>query len=149
MVNRGVAPVDFETAVGQFRALYGDLSYVPLNPPEVGYGDFKELSDDEITVFLSSAGENVNRAIGNYYAAMAGQAAKTSESVKDFDLAVDNTKRPAALLELARYWWGLADEDDLNSEDAFQIVPTGKEGDFISEGTIPIYGRRYTWDRVR
>jgi hypothetical protein len=142
-LNKGIAPLDPNTPVGSFRVLFGDVSYVPLNPPEEGYGDYRELSDVEIEGFISAASGSIYRGIATYYVQLAGQAAKVAESVKDFDLALDDTKRPAALLELAKYYFGLADNEDTGAEDAFQIVPTGKRGDFIPEGTIPQYGRRY------
>lgn len=123
MVNRGVAPFDPTTAVGQWRVYYGDVSYSPLDPPETGYGNYLEVSDAEIEAFLESAGGFVYRAIGNYYAILAGNAAKVSQSISDYDLKIDDTKRPAALLELAKYWWGRADDEDViaGGSDIFEV----------------------------
>lgn len=123
MANRGLAPYDPTTTVGQFRVFYGDVTYVPLDPAEVGYGNYAEISDAEIEAFLNSANGSVYRAIGNYYAQLAGQAAKASSSIKDYDLAVDTTKRATDLLNLARYWWGLANDEDTTAggSDIFEV----------------------------
>lgn len=123
MVNRGVAPFDPTTAVGQFRVFYGDVTYVPLNPAEAGYGDYAELSDAEIEVFLNSANGSVYRAIGNYFAILSGNAAKVSASIKDYDLTIDESKRPAALLEAAKLWWSRADDEDTaeGGSDIFEV----------------------------
>lgn len=123
MVNRGVAPLDPTTAVGQFRVYYGDVTYTELDPVEAGYGDYAELSDAEIESFLASANSSVYRAIGNYFAILAGNAAKVSQSVKDYDLSIDDSKRPAALLEAAKMWWGRADDEDTvaGGSDIFEI----------------------------
>jgi len=72
MTNRGVAPLDPETLVGQFRLLYGDTLWVELDPAEAGYGDYTELSDDEITMFLTLAGDSVPMAISVYFVRLAG-----------------------------------------------------------------------------
>lgn len=141
MVNRGVAPFNPTTAVGQFRVYYGDVTYVPLTPPEVGYGDYTELSDAEIEAFLGSANGSIYRAIGNYYAILAGNAAKVSETVKDYDLSVDSSKRPAALLELARYWWGRADDEDVDAggSDIFEMFGFGNGGCCTPEAAPNVY----------
>lgn len=130
MVNRGVAPFDPSSAIGQFRVLYPDVTYVALDPAEPGYGNYAELSDDEITALLVGGNDSVKRAIGNYYAQLAGQAAKESASIADYDLKIDTTKRSADLLKLAQLWWGLADEDDSAAGtsdvfDVFQVVGQG------------------------
>jgi hypothetical protein len=129
MVNRGIAPFDPTSPVGQFRVLYPDVSYVALDPAEPGYGDYAELSDAEIEALILGAKDSVYRAIGNYYAQLAGQAAKVSASIKDYDLTIDRTKRSTDLLNMAKYWWGLADDEDALSGvnevfDVFSIVPS-------------------------
>lgn len=123
MVNRGIAPFDPTTPTGQFRVYYGDVTYSALTPPEAGYGDYTELSDAEIESFLASANDSVYRAIGNYFAILAGNAAKVSQSVKDYDLSIDDSKRPAALLDAAKMWWGRADDEDTvaGGSDIFEI----------------------------
>lgn len=146
MVNRGIAPFDPSSKVGQFRVLYPDVIYTDLNPADPGYGNYTELSDSEIEALLASAGDSVNRGIGNYYAQLAGQAAKESASIADYDLKIDTTKRSTDLMKLAQMWWGLADDEDAqagNSDvfDVFQIV--GQGGCCTPEGaTRPYCGCR-------
>lgn len=150
MVNRGIAPPDFDTPVGLFRAELPDVTYSELNPPEEGYGAYEEMSDLEIQGLLAAANGSYFRALGKYYLILAGQSAKTSASIKDYDLAIDETKRSADLRAIAAYYFGLADDDDNSGEDAFTIVPTGRSnGPFIPEGTIPQWGREYTWSIYR
>lgn len=149
MVNRGIAPPDFNTAVGMFRAAYPDLNYVALDPPEIGYGDYEELSDTEIEGLLALGGDSVSRGIGFYYLQLSGAAAKRSKTVKDYDLSVDLTKRAADLRAIAQMYFDRADDEDTGlGEDAFEIVPTGQQcGPFIPEASIGIWGRRYVLDR--
>lgn len=148
--NPGEWPLDPESSVGRFRLVYGDTESTPYSPVEQGFQNYEELSDAEITAFLSQGSGSVNRAIGYLYVAMSGQAAKMSRSVKDYDLSADLTKRAADLRATAQMWFDLADNDDLVSgEDAFEIVTTGSScGGFIPEASPPIYGRRYTWNRL-
>lgn len=148
--NPGAYPLDPGTDVGRFRLVYGDTDSTPYSPVEPGFQNYEELSDDEIEAFLSQGSNSINRAIGYYYISLAGAAAKQSRSIKDYDLSVDVSKRAADLRAIAQWWFDLADNDDATSaEEAFEIVPIGDQGDFIPEGTIPIYGRSYIWDRWR
>lgn len=142
--NPGAWPIDGTTPVGLFRLNYGDVTAVAYDPVEPGYRNFEELSDAEIEGFLDLADGSVTRATGRYYLSLAGHAAKTAKSVKDQDLAIDTTKRAADLRALADYWFGLADNED--AESGFEIGPTGtRSGEFIPEGTLSQFGRRYTW----
>jgi len=149
--NPGEFPLDPTSNVGKFRLVYGDTQSTPYDPVEPGFQNYTELSDAEIEAFLTTGGDSINRAIGYYYLSLAGQAALISKSVKDYDLTVDNTKRPAELRALAQWWFDQADNDDsISAEEGFEIVPTGTSSDsFIPEGTIPIWGRKYVWSRFR
>lgn len=149
-VNRGVYPLDPTSDVGKFRLLYGDVDSIPLVPPELGFQNYTELSDDEIDMFLAQGSESISRAIGFYYLRLSGDAAKQSKSIADYDLKVDTTKRAADLRAIAEMWFGRADdEDDLNGlTDIFDIFDLGTHGDVIPELSIPIWGRRYVIDRV-
>lgn len=147
MVNKGIAPPDMTSDIGRFRALYGDLSYVPLVPDEPGYGDYADLSDEEIQAFIDQGAGSIAQGIGWLYLGMAGQAAMQSKSIKDQDLAVDTTKRAADLRALAQFWF---DRDDLSETgDYFDVVTIGGDADFIPEATMPIWGRQYTIGRWR
>lgn len=148
--NPGAYPLDPDTPVGQFRVLYGDVYSTPYDPVEAGFQDYEELSDAEIEGFLQGQ-TSIPRAIAYYYLSLSGQAAKQAKTVKDYDLSVDLTKRAADLRATAQVWFDQATaEDAAGMEDAFEIVPTGTNyGDFIPEGAIGIYGRRYVLGRWR
>lgn len=144
--NPGAHPLDPTSPVGRFRILYGDTDSEPYDPVVTGTQNYQELSDAEIEGFISQGGDSIPRGIGYLYIALAGQAAKQSKVVQDQDLRVDLTKRAADLRAIADVWFGSADNDDLvNAEEAFEIVPTGSREGFIPEGTRPIFGRQYTW----
>lgn len=121
--NPGVAPDDPMTPVGLFRVLYGDTESTPYDPVEPGYENYEELSDAEIEGFIAQGGDSVPRGIGYLYLAMAGQAAKESRSVKDYDLTVDLTKRAADLRAIAQIWFDQADDDDntAGTNDIFEV----------------------------
>lgn len=149
--NPGAVPVDLTSDVGRFRGLVGDLQYEAYDPGEPGFGNFLKYSDAEIEAYIAQGGGSINRAIGFAYLYLAGQAAMESKLTKDYDLTVDNTKRAADLRAIAQFWFDQADDEDVVSgEEAFEIVPTGTTGGpFIPEGTIPVWGRSYTWTRWR
>lgn len=150
MVNRGITPPDTSTAVGEFRVRSGDLRWEPLDPPEEGFGDYKKWSDDEIEVFLSVS-SSPTWAIYEAYLQLATAAAEASREVSDYDLKVSTTKRADQLLAIANAWKDRADDEDATAggDEWFDLVPTGsREGSFIPEAAPPIYGRRYTWDRI-
>lgn len=121
--NPGVYPLDPLTPVGEFRLIYGDTESVPYDPVQPGFQDYEELSDEEIERFISQGGDSVPRGIGYLYLAMAGQAAKKSRSVKDYDLTVDLTKRAADLRAIAQIWFDQADDDDntAGTNDIFEV----------------------------
>lgn len=127
MANKGIYPLDPNTQVGRFRLRFGDIDSVPLDPVEPGFQDYTELSDEEIEAFLNGAGDSVSRAIGAYYAQLAGAAAKIARNTKDHDLALNTMERSERLLAVARYWDGVADNEDTEagSTDIFEIFPTG------------------------
>ena len=148
--NPGAYPLDPATLVGRFRILYGDTDSEPYDPVVVGIQNYQELSDAEIEGFISQGSDSIPRGIGYLYIAMAGQAAKQSKVVQDQDLRVDLTKRSAELRAIAEVWFGSADNDDLvNAEEAFEIVPTGQRcGGVIPEGSPATWGRVYGIGRV-
>lgn len=129
MTNRGVYPLDPTTNVGKFRLGRGDVTSVPLSPVESGYQDYAKYSDDEITQYLEMGLDSVNRAIGYSYLQASGAASEQSKTVKDYDLAVDLTKRAEDLRKTAAYYFELADQQDAltGDSDAFVIVDTGDD----------------------
>lgn len=149
--NPGIAPLDPTSDTGRFRLVYGDITSEAYDPVEPGYENYEELSDAEIEGYLAAGGNSVNRAIGYYYLRLSSDAAKASKSIKDYDLALDTTKRAADLRATAALWFERADDDDASDggSDIFEVFDTNGAGGWIAEGTIPVYGRRYTWDRIR
>ena len=146
----GAWPLDPATPVGRFRILYGDTESTAYDPVEPGIQNYQELSDDEAEGFIAQGGDSIPRGIGYLYIALAGQAAKQSKVVQDQDLRVDLTKRAADLRAIADVWFGSADNDDLvNAEEAFEIVPTGRHnGGIIPERYPATWGRVYGIGRV-
>ena len=146
----GAWPLDPATPVGRFRILYGDTDSEPYAPAVVGVQNYQELSDDEVEGFIAQGSGSVPRGIGYLYIAMAGQAAKQSKVVQDQDLRIDLTKRAADLRAIADVWFGSADNDDLvNAEEAFEIVPTGQRcGGVIPERSPATWRRVYGIGRV-
>lgn len=112
--NRGIAPPDMTTPVGQVRALLGDLEYTEYDPPQPGFGMYSKMSDDEIEAFLALSEQSPEGAVYFSYLSMASDAALESKAVRDFDLQVDTTKRAADLRLIAEMWlsrWNLATGD--------------------------------------
>lgn len=124
--NPGQWPVDLSSEVGQFRALVGDLNATPYDPVEPGYRSFEKFSDAEIEGYIAAGGGSIPRGIGFSYLYLAGQAALESQSVKDYDLQIDNTKRAADLRAIAQMWFGRADDDDDSAglNDVFEVFDT-------------------------
>lgn len=141
MANKGIAPYDPTTPVGQFRVGFGDTHWVELNPPEPGFGDYDSFSDAEIEAFISLAGGSVPRAIALAYTQMAAAWNKEGVSIRTDDLAYDSSKSVGSWLSLADYWNNIADNE---ANDYFKIIPDGC--DFIPEGTPAEWGRRYSID---
>lgn len=140
-VNDGAVPFDPQSEVGKFRVLVGDTMAEPYDPPEPGRGNYEMFSDLEIEGFLAVAEGSISLAIGNAYLTLAGQAAKESRSVKDFDLSIDLTKRAADLRLVAMQWFDRADKEQASLEDAFEIADLAGSCDMIPEGIPPRWGR--------
>ena len=140
MANQGVAPLDPTTDVGRFRLLFGDVTYVPLDPPQTGFGDYNYWSDDEIEGFIASGNGSVTSGLGWAYMSLSALAAQESKSVRDHDLTVDLTKRAGDLRATALMYFQQADDEAGAAGEAFMIVPTGVQ----SPGVWPEAATR-TW----
>jgi len=129
MVNRGIAPPDPNTEIGQFRFTFGDTEYTELDPPEAGYGNYTYWSDAEIQAFLARSDDSITRAIGYAYLNLAASAARESKFVKDYDLQVDLTKRSADLRAIAQLYFDQADDEDDNAGlgEYFDLVSTVRD----------------------
>lgn len=119
-VNRGIAPPDYDSEVGEVRALIGDVNYKPFDPDEPGFGVYEMYSDDELEVFLERA-DSVEGAVASAYLQMAGAAAREAKMVKDYDLQVDLNKRADALRRMAELW---ISKSEAGYSDFFEAVDT-------------------------
>ena len=119
-VNKGIAPPDFSSEVGQVRATIGDTAYEALTPPATGFGDYQMFSDEEIEVFLERGG-SFEGAVYYGYNSLATSAALEATSFKDIDLSVDLTKRANELRALASMW---SDKAGALSADIFETFDT-------------------------
>ena len=122
--NPGIAPVDGSTPVGAFRNSTGNTIYEEYDPVETGYGNYTALSDGEIEQYLAMASDSNLGAIGYWYMALSGQAARESASVADYDLKLDLTKRAADLRATAEWYFGLAGIP-LSGDEYFEVVNSG------------------------
>lgn len=119
-VNRGIAPPDYSSEVGEVRAHIGDVNYEPFDPDEPGFGVYEMYSDDELEVFLERA-DSVEGAVASAYLQMAGAAAREAKMVKDYDLQVDLVKRADALRRMAELW---ISKSEAGYSDFFEAVDT-------------------------
>lgn len=119
--NRGIAPADPLTPVGQVRYLIGDLDYEAVDPPEVGYGIYANFSDGEIEGFLGAGGNSVVRASGFAYLRLAALVAAGAISWKSDDLTLDAKQVAAEYRLLANIAFGQADEADASGASAFGL----------------------------
>ena len=128
--NIGVAPAVLTTLVGQFRLITGDLNYKPLAPAVSGMGNYTLFSDDEIITFLTFADDSPFRAAGYAFMQLSGAAAQQAESIKDYDLQIDRRQKAEQLRAQATFFFEQADRLDLQSDEGFNIVATGRRKTF-------------------
>jgi len=121
-INRGIAPPDASTAVGQMRAALSDTEYLPLIPDEPGYGEYQNFSDFELEAKIAQAGGSTTRAIGFAYLTLAGAAAADAIEWASDDQRVNLAKRAAQLTAVANSWFDRADsEDAMGGVDFFAV----------------------------
>ena len=100
--------IDYTTDLGKVRAAIPDISADPV------------LTDDQITAFLSVAGDNIYGAIAMSMRAIATEMTLLYKYVKTDDLLVDGPKMALALLESAKSYEGKASV----SSGFFTLVPS-------------------------
>lgn len=100
--NAGIAPPDYSTPVGQFRALIGDTDYVELDPPVAGQGDYDWYSDAAIGGLLTVYDNNVKRAAAQALRTIASSQALLLRKWSADDLSVDGAAVAEALRKLAK-----------------------------------------------
>jgi hypothetical protein len=125
-MNPGVAPLDPNTPVGRLRALVGDTSYKPLEPPVEGQGDYNVYSDADLEAFLTQTDGNELRAAGHAFRTLAAVYAASGRSIRTDDLNIDTTKRGSDFLAIAKSFFDEADAaDEKAAMDFVKIVPFG------------------------
>lgn len=125
MTNTGVAPYDPSTPVGKVRVVTGDVNYGAITG---GVAQYELFADTEIESFLVAGEDNILRAAGFAYLALAGRAAVDAKSVKDYDLSIDLKSRADKLREQALAFFNQADEKDKRDgvQDVFELAATGR-----------------------
>jgi hypothetical protein len=119
--NRGIAPADPTTTVGQVRYLIGDLDYEEYDTPEAGYGLYANFSDGEISGFLAAGGDSINRASGYAYLRLAALAAAGAISWKSDDQSLDAKQVATEYRLLANIAFDQADVADAGGASAFDL----------------------------
>lgn len=128
MANKGIAPYDPASSVGQFRVGFGDTHWVPLDPPELGFGDYDSFSDTDIEALLALAGGSVPRAIALAYTQMAAAWNKEGVTIRTDDLTYDSSKSVGTWLSLADYWNNIADNESSDYGDV--VYPAYARGGY-------------------
>lgn len=124
MSNRGVAPADPNTEIGQLRTNLGDLAYVALDPVETGYGDYEWFSDSELEELLVLAEDNITRATGYGLRKFATYLTMSAVNIQTDDLRVSTIERAKLMRELAKDWLSDADAaEDREGSEIFEVIP--------------------------
>lgn len=148
MANKGIAPVDLTTQVGQLRSALKDTEYTELVPAQAGYGHYTNFSDLELEGLLARAGGSSLRATGFAYLELAAQAAAQAVDWASDDQRVTLSKRASALKEIAALWLERADAEDASAGSDFFAVeyPFGNPYDeiYVTDYSTE-YRENYRW----
>jgi hypothetical protein len=138
-MNKGKAPLDPNTLLGQLRVFVGDVQSSPLEPAEEGWGSYAVFGDESLLGALAAAGDNLNRAAGNLFATLAVEYMQLGKSVRTDDLAIDTRGRGKDLLEVARSFWEQAAlSDAATGGDIFTVVgPAGRAAPVVRPEATP------------
>lgn len=124
MTNRGLREYDSSTSTGELRLNLGDTSFTELDPVESDYVDFDYFSDASLDSFIVAADENITRATGYAYRALAGILTMSAVNIQTDDLRVSTIERAKLMRELAAEWLRDADdEDDRAASEIFDVIP--------------------------
>lgn len=135
-INRGAAPPNKSTGVGKMRYALGDQDFVPLDPPETGFGSYQLFSDDELEVLLELSGGSIPRAVATAYRKIGASWAATGATIKTNDLTYSAKDSVGNWLALAEYWDKVADREEQAAIDSiFMIVPVGRRRGCVPEGS--------------
>lgn len=98
MANLGAAPPDYDTEVGQVRALLGDTDPTDVS---MGVGTYMYFGDDEINAFLTMYGHNVKLAAARCLETISMSQALMLKSWSSDDLSVHGDRITESLRKLA------------------------------------------------
>lgn len=98
MANLGAAPPDYDTEVGQVRALLGDTDPTDVS---MGVGTYMYFGDDEINAFLTMYGHNVKLAAARCLETISMSQALMLKSWSSDDLSVHGDRITESLRRLA------------------------------------------------
>lgn len=143
MPNRGVAPADTSTAVGQFRVDVGDTDSVALVPAETGFGDYQYFSDLELQSALdATGGVPSNAGMAFMYRKLAAILTLKAVNIQTDDLKYASEQRAEIMRKLANDFQTAADTGVSNS-DIFEVFPTvgSHRHDELAEWPTGCYGR--------
>lgn len=126
MTNTGVAPYDPTTLVGKVRVTTGDVNYGVIT---AGEAEYEMFSDVDIEAFLITSEDNVLRAAGFGFMALAGRASLESKTIKDYDLSIDLKSLADSLRKQAAEFFKQADDKDKRDgvSDVFELTRTGRD----------------------
>lgn len=130
MPNEGIAPPNFATTVGQFRALLGDTDAININ---LGEGEYVWFSDAEVSAFLAMYADNPKLAAARALMTIAGSQALLLKKWSADDLHVDGAAIAEALRKQAK---DLRDEVAAGDAavDIFEISVPGENQGLWPEG---------------
>lgn len=124
MANKGVAPVDTNTAVGAFRVDIGDTDYVALVPPETGFGVYNYFSDSELQSTLNATGGvPSNAGMAFMYRKLAAILALKAVNIQADDLKYASEQRAEIMRKIANDFQ-TAHDSGASSVDIFDVFPT-------------------------
>lgn len=142
MPNTGLSPVNYETTVGQVRAVIGDDDAINVVG---GEGEYVWYSDAAIEGLLTVFGDSPLRASAQALRTIASSQALLLKKWSADDLHVDGPAISEAMRKLAAD----LDEQATNGEaalDIFEISYPGENTGFIPEGLPAAFGLR--WGRI-
>lgn len=116
----GIAPPDYNTDIGQLRAIIPDVSWAQQVPPVAGIGDYVLFGDTILGVFLSRTNNDVDAAALIAWSQIADSLIMQATTVTTDDLRVSLEKRA----EL--YYKKVADAKKEYSADIFVLAPVGE-----------------------
>jgi len=124
VANKGVTPVDTNTAVGQFRVDIGDTDSVPLDPTEVGFVDYTYFSDSELQSALdATGGVPSNAGMAFMYRKLAAILALKAQNIQTDDLKYASEQRAETMRKIAKDFQDAAETGAANV-DIFEVFPT-------------------------